>query len=477
MFEPPPPLLGGRYEDVPGIARVCAACHGCDAEPPFGWVTCLDCDSVWHRRCLGNLGTGDLWTGVIKICYNCARASAPSMSDDQALTSRLRVDRIISDCVSATQVGSQKNSSRAIRYFIDFALEELCGDPRDSRWWRVLPRTGPLNPIWVSLFLDRASDACGAFGTFESLVSGIAVFHAERGCRSDTTARLTARHIEGVARRLGRENRIGRGPKLALPFQWLAITVRYILEIAVPAAPLGDLGRTAGARYPHRHVVLALRAAAILVNGFFGLLRPSEILGIDEEHWNFGEGYEPLAMFDNLPALPLWLILPWSKMDPRRCGAPVGFSAMTESGIAIRAIITMYARSVRAFYGANYVPAVACPDRGTPFYPNLLSDAKRHAPPEPLSTTAASRHVSGVIREWVPLALKHAKVHWNMLELELPTATALAGSSLRRGGASHMQARGVSEEERQQHGRWLSVVNRQYVAWSDPMRLGPTQRC
>ena len=80
------------------------------------------------------------------------------------------------------------------------------------------------------------------------------------------------------------------------------------------------------------------------------------------------------------------------------------------------------------------------------------------------------------MRTRVAEALSYASAHWGFRGA-LPSPTALASSSLRRGMATHMEARGLSEEERQQHGRWLTTVNRRYVEWTRSRTGTLTQRC
>lgn len=279
------------------------------------------------------------------------------------------------------------------------------------------------------------------------------MFHRLRGANFPISKEIFKRYSEGVAQSMAAEGRLGRGPKQALPFEWLLLTARHIHEVVVLNPDLDPLAR-----------LRAHRDCIILIVGFFAALRPSEICSIDVEHLSFDSGDDG----------NVWLMVPWSKTDPRRRGTPVGLAALTDSGVPIRAMIIAFIDAARSYFGSCYTPDPAEPTRGTP----LICDTRKahNGSAHPRALLSGSRMVTETIRLRVLHALDHAAKHWGYRG-PIPDAKILAASSLRRGMATWMESRGLSEEERMQHGRWLSAVNRRYVEWVKPRTGTLTQRC
>jgi hypothetical protein len=348
--------------------------------------------------------------------------------------------------------GTHDNNGRALRLYIDFALDLFHGG--DNCWTWVLPLRGALPGHAVMMFLERAANACGAFGTYSQIVAGLSVFHSRRDVVFPLSKSDLSLINEGVARRMGREGRLGRGPKTPLQLLFLVYTIRYLMEIVAP--PSGDYE-------PSRAHTEALRDSTMIQDGFVGTMRPSEIIGVDDEHWDFGS---PL-LYDGAT----FLLLPWSKTDPRRNGAPLVMAGVTHSGITLRANRERYRAVITRRFGSNWKPSPLFPNRGTVFFPKLPYESSFLRPPEPMKD--ASRSLTKIIRTRVKAALTYAKQHWDST-ITIPSDTELAGSSLRRGGATAMTNAGISEEVRMGHGRWLSIANRQYVELGIQLRLQPS---
>ena len=132
-----------------------------------------------------------------------------------------------------------------------------------------------------------------------------------------------------------------------------------------------------------------------------------------------------------------------------------------------------YITRARAYYGALYGHYPAVPARGTPLMV-VTNNYRANGYPHHLNSSAKA--ITNIVRDRVHAALIHAQAHWGYRSA-LQSLTALASSSLRRGMATWMEACGLTEEERMQHGRWLSTVNRRYVEWARERTGTLPQRC
>jgi hypothetical protein len=306
----------------------------------------------------------------------------------------------------AASSGSTYESSRL--RFVAFGAQVL-GLPAEE----VLP-TAPgaeLNKELVCLFIAHATDRYSR-STIEGTLSALADWQRSRGVPSNECVRCDPEVKAALS-----------GALRALPYRsgggGSAPAVKSALPLPVCRALVGYLAKRAD-EAPAEADECALDACW-LVLGFFGLLRRSELLGIQVGH------VRELGADGGIE-----LFLPRSKTDQRGEGAFVALASVSGSGVPISRIVRRFLGVARR-RGAPVTAPLLARLVGTSGWGQGLGKAE-------FSRRLRQRLIE--LQERVP-----------QLHLDLRS---LSSHSLRKGGATAAADAGVSIGDIQLHGRWRS---------------------
>jgi len=302
----------------------------------------------------------------------------------------------------------------------------------------ALPVSGPMPIEMLVLYLtalatDKGAKAiCG--GTFLQRVSTFNSWHTDRGLPPPSANPEIRRRMEGWKREIGQRGGNVVEPKLPFTIDMLKLELHYLDAQARQAAQ----GSTLAFR--------VRRDALVLIFGFFGLLRKSEIAAARVGLVHYTQLY-------------LALRIPRAKADQLSVGHTQFLSFKTESGVDIGYFFHAYLAELRA-RGLDGADA--------PLFPHVTSAGIAKGKFMPSAGACISIMVQAALQRISTAAMRAG------LALNIDPSL-YASHSLRRGGLNHALDCGIPREARQVMGRWSGETSQDtYIMWDVPQRVAFT---
>ena len=414
------------------MEAVCACGCGGALTDTLGPLRCGICGFFFNRACLG-LHQSTFVGGTLSRCravFVRARAWQPDLMPRllHLFDESVRIEA--SNVVTATN----DNKRSHLKMYKEFCTNNGVL-PAEA-----LPVSGPMPTELLVLYLtalatDKSAKAiCG--GTFLQRVSTFNSWHKARGLPPPSANPEIQRRMEGWKREIGQRGGNVVKPKLPFTVDMLKLELDYLDAQARQAA------RAAGCTLAFR----ARRDALILIFGFFGLLRKSEIAAARVGLVHF-------------TLLYLALRIPRAKADQLSVGHTQFFSFQTASGVDIGYFFHAYLAELRA-RGLDGADA--------PLFPHVTSAGIAKSKFMPSAGSCISAMVQAALQR---IAAAAARVG---LVLNIDPSL-YASHSLRRGGLNHALDCGIPREARQVMGRWSGESSQDtYIMWDVPQRVAFT---
>lgn len=377
-------------------------------------LECSGCGDWSHRRCQQLAAAA--YPGGVYLCRRCLLAEAQLGGVPDSALEEL-ADKAVAAAGSAVAESSAETYLSHRRRVARFA-EQVLRLPAHA----VFPR-GPdadINRAHVCLFLAWAVQHY-ALSTIGGTLSALADWQRSRGIPAAASIRRDPM-VQRLWAQLQREAAGGPAPPPALkpPFP-IGLLVWLVAWLGSDAAPGTPAERS--------------QDACWLVLGFFGMLRRSELAGLQ------------LRDVRGVPGGGVELHIRRSKTDQRGEGATVVLAAESGSGIRIQALVAWHLRT-------------AARDGGQGSHPLFTRRGEWGLRPVALGKA----DFNGRLRALLAEAMRQ-------IGPSSPDLGVYTAHSLRRGGATAAANGGSPLEEIKAHGRWKSDAVRRYVQPAAAVRM------
>ena len=386
-------------------------------------LMCEDCGGRWHPTCLG-LGKHAKPAGLF-VCANCIKLAAqipanatPDITDAAHMLVYLDAQRV--------QTSSQNSYASSLHRFVKWATDKAKKPVHE-----VLPpgKKGVVDVALVRLFMAWAGQRYKV-STIESTLSAIKDWHKSKGA---DYSHLCTESVTNVLKSIQDE----QGPT-GLPKGKSGMTKPILRLLVKYLCSMHDTSST-------HSTMLYLRDLTMILLGFYGMLRRSEVIALTMEDVKVGrQGQQRYVE----------LHIGKSKTDRRGQGAQVTITGTSADGIRIADYVDAW---LTFRLSQNAQP-------GDPFFTAWNLDARRLSS-LPIKTGQA--------------LAERLKLHLRALIQKFPAISvnpdAYGMHSLRRGGVMAAWQAGVTVEKIQAHGRWKSDAVRAYMHTTRSMRLQVTQ--
>ena len=394
-----------------------AQCSVCRRPADGGSLRCENCQGRAHRRCLG-LAAG-AYPGGWFWCCHCLLAEAGLQPGQGGPYVAGLADQVVNLAGSAVGGSSAVTYEAHRRRYLEFVTESL-GASAETAF--PTERGKDLNRVVVCLFIVHASSRWSR-STIEGTLSALADWQRSRGVPASGYIRQDPMVQRTLAQALrARVGVMAAGPKAkaGMPVSMLRILIDW-LAAKVQVAP-GDSAERE-------------QDACWLVLGFFGMLRRSELAGLQ-----VGDVRE-------LPGGGLAVAIRRSKTDQLGVGAVVHLADVSGSGVRIGQLVARHVGN-----------AVA--DGAAPKHPLFCKGARWGPRPVGLAKGGFTGRLRALLRE----------VQRGYPQLGFDVAQ-FSAHSLRRGGATAATTGGAQREAIKAHGRWKSDAVGGYVVPAASVRM------
>ena len=392
----------------PAAGHVCFDCGkegGAGARAQL--VSCQQCGQFYHRSCLG-LPDRSCLAGCLPQCGDCALFELKVLDiESQEEVLELHKEGLVAEQNNVTE-GTMGNYFSYL-YGKGASLARFAKEVLWVEEWEVMPATPGVSVALtvVCLYLVWASKQL-AMSSLGNYINAIAKWHQAKGIPQEQWPtehpRVKAR-LKGIKRQRGEKDG-GRGAKAPISVGLLGAMCAYWEERAVK-----DPGVA----------LLCFKQVAILLLGFFGLMRAAELVDLrvgDVTVWDWG----------------VEIKIRKSKADQYKKGAVVRIASTTRSGFGVGAAVNRYLTVLRASGRGQedfLFPRWDCGQLGM--------------------KGMSKRGVADIIRDSLEHVRKAAEGALDFLDPLL-----FAGHSLRRGGLNAGRRAGNSKHQSKLHGRWRS---------------------
>lgn len=380
------------------------------------WARCGECTEGFHKKCIG-LTERMALSGYVHQCVDCAltelkvidsdaRAAAAERHRKGMLAEQSRVQNATAGNYVSYLYGKGASLKRFAEEELYMSLEEVMPAERDKC---VSVAVTAQWLVWMESQIDVVS--------IPNYLNALAFYHRDKGISDRTrwpTEDLRIKdRLEGLKRMHAGEG-LKRGPKIPISIGLLGAMVEW--------------WNARAEREPDSRV-LCMKQKALLLVGFFGLLRGKELVNLKVGDLTFSEQGVKVRIRESKGM--------WSREGRHvKKGSWVMLARTTRSGFRLSETVAEYVVELRKLGRED----------GDWLFPKWDTTTKT------LGKAAVHKQsVADVIRA----TLEHLQQEFPE-ELGMIDKKDFAGHSLRRGGLNHGRRCGNSRFMSKMHGRWLS---------------------